>query len=233
MEKKVIKETTKTPLSKKFKNGILATAVWALIAWAPSCNNNDSDGNDKELDKKENVMPIQSHPQTDVATFPWEKTSWPNIEQEQLANQKFDEIFNKIYGTSSLQELGEGNVYEIQKNWNIPWILYAFNNPNTWFQKIIIQWLWEGDNNSGYILIRQYWKYKLETYTNGCNGGPEVDNLTPEELLNDILPNFEKRLKEWKLVEVHQRQRTIEDANQYAYQYQQDANRLHQENGLA
>ena len=48
------------------------------------------------------------------------------------------------------------------------------------------------------------------------------------------MPNFERRLNEWKMLQSQQRQKAIEDANQYAYkQDQQDADKLLQENWLA
>ena len=43
-------------------------------------------------------------------------------------------------------------------------------------------------------------------------------DITPEELLNNILPKFENRLKERETLRAQERQKALEDANQYAYQ---------------
>jgi len=155
--------------------------------------------------------------------------------QEQLANQKFDEIFNKIYGNQPSNAMSE-NGLAIQKDGDIKWELWAFNNSNIWLQKITISWFWaNGNEPSNYTLKRENWKFELETTV--WEGGVKknvIDNITPEELLNNFLPKFEKRLNEWEELKKQQRQKAIEDANQYAYQQdQQDADRLLQENWLA
>lgn len=155
--------------------------------------------------------------------------------QEQLANQKFDEIFNKIYGNQPSNTISE-NGLAIQKDGDIKWELLAFNNPYIWLQIITISWYWENGNvPSNYRLERENWKFKLETTVWEEDVKKNViDNITPEELLNNFLPKIEKRLNEWVELKKQQRQKAIEDANQYAYQQdQQDANKLLQENWLA
>jgi hypothetical protein len=55
----------------------------------------------------------------------------------------------------------------------------------------------------------------------------DVDNLTPEELLNDILPNFEKRLNEAEAQKKQDRRDALDNASKYAQkQDQQEADDL-------
>ena len=155
--------------------------------------------------------------------------------QEQLALQKFDEIFNRLHGNTSLnEEKFWENALEIEKDWGVKWWIMSYYNPNSWYQEISISWDWEGNNHSTYGLIKQNWKFRLETSVWENHDKKVIDNITPEELINKILPNFEKRINEGEIMRAQSRQKALEDANQYAYQQdQQDADRLLQENWLA
>lgn len=177
----------------------------------------------------DNIVSSQNSPENSS-----EKVDYNQDIQEKQANEKFEEIFNKIYGNQPSNEI-QANDLAIQKDGD-KWSLMAFNNPNIWLQKITISWFWENGNEpSHYTLERNNWKFKLETnvWERGVKENV-IDNITPEELLNNFLPKIEKRLNEWVELKKQQRLKAIEDANQYAYQQdQQNADRLLQENWLA
>ena len=134
--------------------------------------------------------------------------------QELLASQKFDEIFNKIWGVLSYKnDKGEK-------------IIIGTSSSNS--EKIISI---EKNGKITYRLDNQNGKFTLNYWPNLEN---VIEDVTSDELLNNILPNFEKRLNEWETLRAQERQKALEDSNQYAYQQdQQDADRLLQENGLA
>ena len=135
--------------------------------------------------------------------------------EENRALNKYREIYHRIwdalkYNSTNGEEMiilkienKEDTSINIVKNWNTTYKLKC-------------------SKQNGHFTL-YYWQ-RLENI---------VEDVTPEELLDKILPNFEKRLNEWETLKAQERQRSIEDANQYAYQQdQQDANRLLQVNGL-
>ena len=86
-----------------------------------------------------------------------------------------------------------------------------------------IEWGWK--KPSMYRLEYKSGNFTLST-TEGENW-KKIKNLTEEELLNNVLPKFEKRLNEAKNLQRQKRQKSINDAGKYAYEEDQnDANKL-------
>ena len=86
-----------------------------------------------------------------------------------------------------------------------------------------IEWGWK--KPSMYRLDYESGNFTLST-TEGENW-KKIKNLTEEELLNNVLPKFEKRLNEAKNLQRQERQKSINNAGKYAYEKDQnDADKL-------
>jgi hypothetical protein len=128
--------------------------------------------------------------------------------------QKFDEIFNEINNKFSYVD----DIWE-------KIILGTASLMGSKVMSIIKNW------EVTYRLTNENWKFELSYWQ---NLEKSLNNLSIDELLNKILPNFKRRLNEWKRILSQQRKKAIKDANQYAYQQdQQSAYNLLQENWLA
>jgi len=168
----------------------------------------------------------------------FENTFEKKSEQEKLAIHSFNELYNKI--SSRLVKYTDENGVDVDitffwVGWETKFDNNDVYNYNSWseWQGICIERHKTPDINTRYSLIKMNnGTFYLDTDDSWKH--TRIDNLTPEELFNNILPNFEKRLNEGEMLRVQKRQRALEDANQYAYQQdQQDADRLLQENWLA
>lgn len=162
--------------------------------------------------------------------------------QEQLANQKFDEIFNKVFDiwNSFEDKFSKYSSINLNREDGTSWWIQVSEDIKTWDKSIEIFW-YEHEDKPGsiYMLSREWWKYSLvsgfdkKDFEDDIRERNTVNNLTSQELLNNILPNFERRLNEWETLKAQERQHAIENANQYVYQQDlQDADRLLQKNGL-
>lgn len=144
---------------------------------------------------------------------------------EQLATKKFNEIFKGIFGNNNISS-PETHKMEIQKEGWISWILEASYNPKNGYKSMAIRWgKWE--EASRYHLSYDSWKFTLSSGGDINNFNETVKNLTGKEVLDNILPKFEKRLNEAKALESTRRKKAIGDAGKLAYQEDQnDANKL-------
>ena len=68
----------------------------------------------------------------------------------------------------------------------------------------------------GYALRKDIksWEFQLRTYHNDIND--TIENLSPEQILNEILPNFEKRLNEAENYKKQEINKKIKEASKYA-----------------
>ena len=133
---------------------------------------------------------------------------------KQYAIDRFNAIFYNIKKIKSYKNFKGEEI-----------IIWTYNSPD--FKTMNI----EKNGKVTYRLELEKGQFKLKYWPNLSK---VVYNITPEELVNDILPNFEKRLIEANEYQKQKRQRAVRDGNQYAYeQDQQDAYWLLLENGLA
>lgn len=173
-----------------------------------------------------------------------ESVDTPQESQEQLAAQKYDEIINKIF---EIWKHHDGSSYTTLDLKRADGALWWMGVADDWYWNKSLEIMWTAHNwkpDSLYCLSKEWEKYSLTSgavpkwipedenmsITDAANKNT-IDNVSSEELLNKILPNFEKRLNEWKMLQSQQRQKALEDADQYAYQQdQQDAYKLLQQN---
>lgn len=117
------------------------------------------------------------------------KNKTESLENEAL--QRFDEIFDKIseIGDESPSVNGFDGVERsyTYENHDIK-ITISSSGSNFWKYISIKKDSW--DQVTFYFLSKQWWKFGLAA------PNLHIDNLTPEELINDVLPNFENRLDE-------------------------------------
>ena len=147
------------------------------------------------------------------------------------ADKKFNEIFNEIFNNGHNLAVG-AKYFSIYKDNGQAWVIEAYivNGKKT----LKITW-WNWNNNaikdmpgSSYILTREWWKYSLKSgrdsdFSKGSEMWPNnLKNLTEKELLNNVLPKFEKRLNEAKNRQRQERQKSINNAGKYAYEKDQN-----------
>lgn len=120
---------------------------------------------------------------------------------------KFDKIFNEIWG---------GESYKNQKGEKIR--LRAAAGP-FWDSKFICI---EKQGEPSYRLVCRKWQFELN-YWHQWEWEPvgTVRQLTPTEVINEVLPRFEKRLQEAKKIKERDRKKSLNDAGKYAYQKDQ------------
>ncbi len=162
---------------KKFRNTILATALWAtLIGWASACDSGKWKERDKEPDKKEAVMNTQTQAQTNMATFPEWQTSWSSIKPD------LDSQGRKIVSTEEYDEDGQHITKEIYEDgsWSESSIMsgYGFYNeyyPNS--NNIKFEYSWDEGISFSYTIYDEKGKilYGEEGDTTCDNSEDEYD----------------------------------------------------------
>lgn len=98
-----------------------------------------------------------------------------------------------------------------------------------------IQIFWKWDKFSMYQLryTKKTDSFSLNTFGGG-KGIEKRENLSGDELLKNVLPNFEKRLNHAEQQKIQERKKSLNDASKLAYEEDNnDADRLFAENGLA
>lgn len=137
-------------------------------------------------------------------------------QKEQLATKKFNEIYDRINKISK-------------------WDVYRYNDGNTTIdisitedevQQIIFIDKQESEQTTTYELKRtKTWNYQLHGIEN--NKRNTIDDLTSDELLDDILPLIENRIEEAENHQKQERINKIKKANLLAQaQDQKDADDL-------
>lgn len=137
-----------------------------------------------------------------------------NSQNEQLASQKFNEIFDRISKICKENTPRDRNT----SSDNEP---FRYNDGSTIIdlsvtdddeqQEIYID-KHDWDHTSTYMLKKiKTWEFQLSGLDN--NKRNTVNNLTPEELLNDILPIIEKRIDEAENYQKQKRINKIKKAN--------------------
>ena len=164
-----------------------------------------------------------------------------HIESEkQQVDKKFDDVFEnikKLNGGKNLNQLTSDKLYwYTDSNWDyIEITSYAYRyewaiQDGKWNHEIID---WQksairknADNErprSYYELTKDGWTYTL-TYSSQDWPQGTIEDITPEEFINDVLPNFERRINESKIYKHKKRQQEVENASQIAEVQEREAN---------
>ena len=140
-------------------------------------------------------------------------------EVELDAQGKFYQIFNTLNDDLKYPN----NSYTDEKNQEIT--LYTdydklvSDSPEIVIQKETTDIDWQS-SISKYILTKYPDKFTLQTYATIEDGNLDqkqyVSDLTEDELKNDVLPNFERRINELQEYKAKERQNAIKSASEFA-----------------
>lgn len=145
------------------------------------------------------------------------------------------DIFDKIWKNGKMVKKDKESTSRsmpIVKEDGHRWVLRA-TRLTDWSYNMMIHWRW---NNSSMYQLRYTKKtdsFSLNTFGGG-KGIEKRENLSADELLKNVLPNFEKRLNQAEQQKIQERKKSLNDASKLAYEEdKKDADRLFEENGLA
>ena len=132
---------------------------------------------------------------------------------EELASQKFDEIFDEINKNGIGSVIGVGSSISVDG--------FSIETSDKDWVKYITIYKDAGVDKNGYHMTTEYSlsKSKFTWFSLKISDGNmtrDITDITPQELINEVLPKFQKRLNEAKILKAQERQRAFKEVSGYA-----------------